>query len=129
MKRLLFYSQYAFHRPLYLVFERVAADFGLERFVITHEQTPMPKVYAPAGYLTYASAGLAELPGFVTVIPKDLEFEEKMALLKKEIEKIQPDFVWAHEEPNNVFVNQMLRWYRRRRTPRIVGAVVENIWP
>jgi len=129
VKKFLFYSQYAFHRPLYLVFERVAADFGLERFVITHEKTPMPKVYAPAGYLTHASAGLADLPGFVTVIPKDLRPEEKAALLKKEVTKIQPDFIWAHEEPDNFFVNQMLRWYRRRQTPRIVGAVVQNIWP
>jgi glycosyltransferase involved in cell wall biosynthesis len=128
-KALLFYSQYAFHKPLYLVFERVAADFGLERFVITHEQTPMPKVYAPAGYLTHASAGLAELPGFATVIPGGLPLAEKSALLKKEVQKIQPDFIWAHEEPNNFFVNQILRWYRRRRTPRIVGAVVQNIWP
>lgn len=128
-KRLLFYSQYAFHKPLYLVFERVAANFGLERFVITHEKTPMPKVYAPVGYLTHESAGLAELPGFVTVVPKDMQLEEKTALLKKEVEKIQPDFIWAHEEPNNFFLNQMLRWYQRRRTPRIVGAVVENLWP
>ncbi len=128
-KRFLFYSQYAFHKPLYLVFERVAADFGLERFVITHEKTLMPKVYAPAGYLTHASAGLTELPGFVTVIPKDMRLEEKTALLKREVEKIQPDFVWAHEEPNNHFLNQMLRWYKRRRTPRIVGVVVENLWP
>jgi glycosyltransferase involved in cell wall biosynthesis len=128
-KKFLFYSQYAFHKPLYLVFERVAADFGLERFVITHEKTPMPKVYAPAGYLTHASAGLADLPGFASVIPKDLRLEEKTALLKKHVEKIQPDFIWMHEEPTDFFVNQLLGWYRRRRTPRIVGAVVENIWP
>jgi glycosyltransferase involved in cell wall biosynthesis len=129
MKRLLFYSQYAFYKPLNLVFERVAADFGLERFVITHEKTPMPKVYAPAGYLTHASAGLADLPAYVTVIPKDMRLEEKTALLKKEVQRIRPDFIWAHEEPNNFFVNEILRWYRRRRTPRIVGVVVENLWP
>jgi len=128
-KRLLFYSQYAFHKPLYLVFERVAAEFGLEPFVITHEKTPMPKVYAPAGYLTHASADLAELPGFATVIPDSLPLAEKSTLLKKEVQKIRPDFIWAHEEPNNFFVNQMLRWYRRKQAPRIVGAVIENIWP
>jgi len=128
-KRFMFYSRYAFYKPLYSVFELLCADFGLQGFVITHERPPIPRVYAPSGYLTHESAGLAEIPDFVTVIPKDLPLAEKSALLKREVKRIKPDFIWAHEEPNDVFVNQMLRWFYLRRIPRIVVAVVENIWP
>lgn len=128
-KRLLFYSRYAFYRPLYSVFELLCADFGLQGFVITHERSQVPKVYAPCGYLTHESTGLVEIPDFITVIPKDMPLTQKSTLLKKKVQEINPDFIWAHEEPNDFFVNQMLRWFYRQRTPRIVVHLFENIWP
>jgi glycosyltransferase involved in cell wall biosynthesis len=128
-RRFLFYSQYAFYKPLYSVFKLLCAKFNLQGFVITHERTEIPKVYDPKEYLTHESAGLPEQPDFVTLIPKDAPLEEKLRVLKKKIGEIKPDFIWAHEEPSNFFVNHMLRWFYRRRTPRIVVAVVENLWP
>lgn len=128
-KRFLFYSQYAFYGPLYEVFEQLCADFGLAGFVITHQEAEIPKVYSPEGYLTPRSAGLMEAPDFVTAIPKHLALHEKLALLKERIRQIQPDFIWAHEEPSDLYVNAILRWFYFRRTPRIVVPVVQNIWP
>ena len=127
-KRLLFYSQYAFHRPLYTVFECLCADHGLEGFVISHEENEVPRVYAREGRLTPQSAGLAQVPDFVTVIPGDLPYPGKLALLKKKVQEIRPDFIWAHEEPTDPYVNEMLRWFYFRQTPRIVVYVAENLW-
>jgi len=127
--KFLFYSQYAFYRPLYSVFELLCAEFALQGYVITHERQELARVYAPTGYLTHESAGLTELPSFAIVLPAGLPLAEKSALLKSEVQKIQPDFIWAHEEPNDFFVNQMLRLFYRRRRPRIVVPVVENLWP
>jgi len=128
-RRLLFYSQYAFLESLYAVFKQVCADFGLDGFVITHEGVQVPKVYAPLGYLTHECAGLEAIPNSITVIPKELPIASKSALLRSKIRDINPDFLWAHEEPTNLFVNQILRWYYLRRSPKIVVAAVENLWP
>jgi glycosyltransferase involved in cell wall biosynthesis len=128
-KKFVLYSQYAFLWSNYAVFELLCRDFGLQGFIITHERTPVPKVYAPSGYLDHTTAGLKELPEFITVIPKNLPAKEQSALLKKKVYDIRPDYIWAQEEPNNFLVNEMLRWFYRQRTPRIVVAVVENLWP
>jgi glycosyltransferase involved in cell wall biosynthesis len=127
--RLLFYSRYAFLPQLYSVFEELCSRCRLEGYVIAHERAEVPRVYSPSGYLTHESAGLPSLPAFATVIPKDLEAEEKSKLLKRKIQEIKPDFIWAHEEPNDLFVNQILRWFNNRRELRIVVYVAENIWP
>lgn len=127
-KTLLFYSQYAFLRSLYEVFETVCADCRVQGFIITHERAPIAKAYEARGYLTHESAGLAELPEFATVIPGKLANSEALALLKKKVEEMRPDYIWAHAEPDDTFVNEMLRWYYRKPTPRIVVPVVQNIW-
>jgi glycosyltransferase involved in cell wall biosynthesis len=127
--RLLFYSQYAFFGRLYAVFQQLCADFGLDGYVITHEKTPVPQVYSRTGYLSPQSAGLQQVPSFVTVVPHDLSLPQKLALLKRRIREIRPDFIWAHEEPNEFYVNHILRWIYLWRSTRIVVPVVENVWP
>lgn len=127
-KRLLFYSQRAFYRSLYAAFECLCADHGLEGFVITYENSEVPKVYASEGRLTPQSAGLTQVPDFVTMIPGDLSHSERLALLKRKVREIRPDFIWAHEEPTDPYVNEMLRWFYLRRAPQIVVPVVENLW-
>lgn len=128
-ERLLFYSSYAFLPQLYSVFEELCARYGLQGHVIAHERAEVPKVYSPSGYLTHESAGLSTVPAFATVIPKDLAVEEKSTLLKRKIQEIKPDFIWAHEEPSDFFVNQILGWFRNDRQPRIIVYLAENIWP
>jgi glycosyltransferase involved in cell wall biosynthesis len=128
-KRLLFYSRYAFFPQLYAVFELLRVDYEMEGFLIAHERTEVPKVYSPSGSLTFQTAGLTSLPDFVTLIPGALTREGKTNFLKRRIAEIDPDFIWAHEEPNDFFVNQILRWFQRRRKTRIVVSVVENMWP
>lgn len=128
-RRLLYYSRYAFYKAPYSVFEQLCADFYLEGFVIAHERPPVPRVYAPDGHLTHESAGFTDVPDFATVIPGGLPPADQSALLKKKVEEIDPDFIWAHEEPNVFLVNQMLQWFRHQRKPRIVVHAVENIWP
>ncbi len=128
MKRLLFYSRAAFYRPLYMVFEQLCAEFGLDGFVISHGGIEVPRVYAPRAYFTPQSAGLAQVPDFVSIIPGGLSHSEKLALLKKKVQEIRPDFIWAHEEPTDPYVNEMLRWFYFRQTPRIIVSVVENLW-
>lgn len=128
-ERLLFYSSYAFLPQLYSVFEELCTRHGLQGYVIAHERAEVPRVYSPSGYLTHESAGLAALPTFATLIPKDLGMEEKSSLLKGKIQEIKPDFIWAHEEPNDFFVNQILTWFRNDRQPRIIVYLAENIWP
>ena len=56
--KLLFYSKYAFYRPLYEVFQILCAEYAVEGYVITHENPAIPRVYAPEGYLTPGAAGL-----------------------------------------------------------------------
>jgi glycosyltransferase involved in cell wall biosynthesis len=128
-ERLLFYSRYVFLPQLYAVFEELCAKYGLQGFVITHEHAEIPKVYSPSGFVTYENVGLTALPAFATVIPKNLTAEEKFQLLRRKIQEIKPDFMWAHEEPSELFVNQILGWFRNHRELRIVVSVVENIWP
>ncbi len=128
-RRLLFYSRYVFHKPLYAVFSELRDRFRLDGHIVTHEKPEAPKVYAPEGFLTPQSAGLENTPDFVTVILRDLPVAEKVALLKKKIQEICPDYIWAHEEPVDFYVNQMLRWFYFRKTPRILVHAVENIWP
>jgi glycosyltransferase involved in cell wall biosynthesis len=128
-ERLLFYSSYAFLPQLYSVFEELCPRHGLQGHVIAHERAEVPRVYSPSGYLTHESAGLPTLPAFATVIPKGLAVEEKSTLLKRKIQEIKPDFIWAHEEPNDFFVNQILTWFRNDRQPRIIVYLAENIWP
>jgi glycosyltransferase involved in cell wall biosynthesis len=127
-ERLLFYSRYAFLPQLYAVFGELCSRHGLQGYVIAHERAEVPRVYSPSGYLSHESAGLTSLPGFATVIPGNLTAEEKSELLKRKIQEIQPDFIWAHEEPNDFFVNQILGWFRNHREPRIVVYLAENIW-
>jgi len=129
MKRLLFYSQYAFSRRLYAVFEELCSEYGLKGFVITHEKTPVPQVYSPTGFLTTECAGLQSLPDFITVVPRGLSLPQKRAMIKRGIREIRPDFIWAHEEPDEYYVNQILRWIYLRRSTKIVIPVVQNIWP
>lgn len=128
-ERLLFYSSYAFLPQLYSVFEELCSRRGLQGHVIAHERAEVPRVYSPSGYLTHESAGLTALPDFATVIPKDLAVEEKSTLLRRKIQEIKPDFIWAHEEPNDYFVNQILTWFRYDRQSRIIVYLAENIWP
>jgi glycosyltransferase involved in cell wall biosynthesis len=128
-ERLLFYSRYAFLPQLYAVFEELCSRYKLQGYVIAHEQAEVPRVYSPSGYLTHESAGLASLPACATVIPKDLAVEEKSKLLNRKIQEIKPDFIWAHEEPNDLFVNQILEWFRNNRKVRIIVYLAENIWP
>jgi glycosyltransferase involved in cell wall biosynthesis len=128
-KRLLFYSRYSFFPQLYAVFQTLCSEYGIQGFIITHERTAVPKVYSPSGYLSHESAGLNTLPDFVTVIPQDLSVAEKTAILKSKVDEIRPDFIWVHEEPSDFFVNQMLQWFHKRRIPRIVVYLAENIWP
>ena len=127
-KRILFYSRYVFYEPLHAVFSELCDRFRLDGHIITHEKPEAPKVYAPEGFLTPQSAGLENVPDFVTILPANILVREKVALLKKEIDRIHPDYIWAHEEPTDSFVNEMLRWFYFRQTPRIVVSVVENIW-
>lgn len=127
-KRLLFYSRYAFFPQLYSVFECLRSRRGLRGFVITHERAAIPQAYAPSGYLTWESAGLASCPDFVTTIPNNWTQASQLEFFKQKIMEIEPDFIWAHEEPNEFFLNQTLRWFQHRRETRIVGSVVENIW-
>ncbi len=128
-KRLLFYSRYAFLPQLYAVFEELCSNYELQGFVITHERAEIPKVYSPSGYVTHENAGLTSLPAFATVIPKNVTIDEKSKVVRRKIQEIKPDFIWAHEEPNDFFLNQILHWSKNNRQLRIVAPVVENIWP
>ncbi len=127
-KRLLFYSDIAFYKPFYSVFEVLKAKFDVQGYVITHENAKVPRVYSPKGYLDPQSAGFEKTPDFVTVLPESIPLQEKVRALKSKLGEIHPDYIWAHVEPTEYFVNQMLRWFYFQRSPRIVAPVVENIW-
>lgn len=129
VRRLLFYSRYVFFPQLYAVFDLLRSRYGVQGFVVTHERAEVPKVYSTSGYLTCQSVGLTEPPEFVTTIPDKLKTADKTALLLKTVEEIKPDFIWAHEEPNDHFVNQILQKYCNDAEPRIVVYLAENIWP
>jgi glycosyltransferase involved in cell wall biosynthesis len=53
----------------------------------------------------------------------------KSRWLRQQLHAIQPDAIWAQEEPINYYVLEILRSFRFKRPPRIVVAVVENIFP
>ena len=127
--RLLFYSRYAFFPQIYFAFRELCSKYRLQGFVVTHEMARVPRVYSPSGFLSHDSCGLPSIPDFVTVIPEGLTTREKVELLKTRVGEIGPDFIWAHEEPSNYFVNQMLAWFRRSSEPRIITYLAENIWP
>jgi glycosyltransferase involved in cell wall biosynthesis len=128
-KRLLFYSQYASHRPLYAVFETLCASYDLAGFIITHENTKLHPVYEPSGILSPQTVGLQQNCRFVTLIPNSLTLPQKVSLLKRKVLEISPDYIWAHEEPSDYYVNHILRWFYFQSSPRIVVPVVENVWP
>lgn len=127
-KRLVFYSPFAFYRAHYAVFESLRRDYPLDGFVISHENPEVWKVYSPEGYLTPSSAGLKGVPDFVTILPANLSREEQARLLRRKLAEIRPDFIWSDQEPNDFFVNQILRWYYWRKSPRILISAIENMW-
>lgn len=127
-KRLVYYSPFAFYRPHYAVFESLCKDYDLDGFVITHENAKVWKIYSPEGLLTPLSAGLSDVPNFVTILPANLPRNEQARVLRRKLADIRPNFIWSDQEPNDYFVNQILRWYYWRKSPRILIGAIENMW-
>jgi len=126
--RLIFYSRHAFHEPLFRTFHLLCREYALDGLIVTHERVAVPTVYAPTGVLTKPARG-SDTARAPVIVPAGAGPAEQRRLVLAAVRQFDPDYLWIYEEPIDRVANHLLRRFYWSRRPRIIAAVIQNLWP
>jgi glycosyltransferase involved in cell wall biosynthesis len=133
IKKLLFISAYALYPPLLRVAEIVSQTYGLKGHVIAPEEVDIATVYNPAGKISARDFSHTSSPLSFSFLPAVGESAVRYGFdatsLKKVLRRLNPDYIWVHDEFTHNITLQILWHYRFNRGPRIIAHVAQNHTP
>jgi glycosyltransferase involved in cell wall biosynthesis len=132
-KKFLFISAYALYPPLLRVAQIVSQTYGLEGQVIAPEEVAIATVYHPAGKISARDFSQTSSPLSFSFLPavrgSAVRYGFAAAPLTKVLRRLNPDYIWVHDEFTHHITLQILWHFRFNRTPRIVAHVAQNHTP
>src|SRR5262249_40335790 len=123
---LVLYSRLAFYPVHWLALEEIVRRFRARAVVLAAPSPELPSVHRALGSADPERA--AGLPIEVRRAPAGSR-RERLAWLARQLRAVRPDAIWVQEEPIDPFLLRIRALYRPGRSPRIVTAVCENIFP
>ncbi len=132
-KKFLFISAYALLPPLLRVAEIIAGEYSLDGHVIAPPEMAVSRIYHPTGKLTARGVNQTSAPlqfHFVPAAGGNAEhYGFDQPALTKILSRLNPDYIWVHDEFTHSITLQILRRYRFNRRPRIIAFVAQNHIP
>ncbi|MEI6057427.1 MAG: glycosyltransferase family 4 protein [bacterium] len=127
-KKVLLYSRLAFYPMHWEAFKLICKEHDVEPSVITIGHSDLPDGHRMLGTVDIEHEKKAGFSPTIYYLPYKHTFR-KIILIFKYLRKIKPDVVWAQEEPIATYIIPLLIFYFFKKRPRIIIAVVENIFP
>lgn len=128
VERLVLYSKLAFYPIHWEAFRYLCDHYRVRGTVIAGPTPCLPGVHQQLGWVD--PQNVVHSNGSVNIYHMpDANRTMQARWLRQQLQSICPDAIWVQEEPTDYFLLQILRMYFFNRSPRIVTAVCENIFP
>lgn len=132
-KKFLFCSCFALYPPLLRVAEIIARDHNLEGHVIAPKEFVGSPVYNQNGRFSAKKFNVYSTPLKLHFLHEKRDnichngFE--WTSLRELLRKLKPDYIWLHEEFCGVIAQQVLWYYRFRKSQRLIAYAAINHVP
>lgn len=128
-KKVLLYSRLAFYPMHWEAFRLMSLKYNIEPIIITIENSDLPDGHRMLGSIDLEHERNLGFSPAIYYLPRKRVFK-KIFLIFKYLREIKADAIWAQEEPTAPFLIPLFIFYFfKKRTPYIVAAIVENIFP
>lgn len=125
--RITLISQFAFYPMHWEAFRVLCTDFDVRGSVLACMPPEMPEAHKQLGWVTIAEARREPFAPDVRQMPAGSRRQQRR-WLKQQLDELQSQAIWVQEEPTNRVLLDVLSHFRRNPSPRIIGAIAENLF-